>query len=224
MNDPSAETTNDCDSRDEILVFDDQLADGDLGGTGDANDPSALDTPDEAIDNAYYATQMQRIVELEFQCQTREAVWLKAQAATKKARAGFEAVQAQLRCYIRGLSKSMPLFDGTRHDSPADATVEPLSQEAESGDSGAGAGAGEPIGPSDANDDEGWKDIDLTGVLPSGIVKVLAAAKIHTIGQLAKQSALESFKDIMGIGPARRAKIDFCMDKFWTARLTSLVK
>ena len=221
------------DGHDEFLVVDDasrygvqpnsRLANGDPGDTGDADDPPDLDTDDRSIDTGGCAAQMKRIVELESQCQTLEAAWLKMQATTKDARAGFEAAQAQLRSYIRGLSSSMPLFTGDRGDSPTDETVGTASQEAESGDSG--AGAGEPIGPSGAHDDTEWKDTDLAGVFPPGIVKALAVANLYTLGQLAGYSARgHNISDIKGIGRVKRAVIDSCMDKFWTDRSTSLVK
>ena len=117
----------------------------------------------------------------------------------------------------------MPLFTGDRSDSPTDETAGTASHEAESGDSG--AGAGEPIGPCDASDDTEWKDTDLAGILPSGIVKALAVANLYTLGQLAGYSARgHNISDIKGIGRVKCATIDSFMDKFWNDRLTSLVK
>ena len=107
------------DDGEHLVLVEDGLADGVPGGNADDIVPSSLDAAGGLMNNTKYIEHVNRITQLEKDCQNSEAIWRQLKADCKSAFTDFDAAQSRLRAYIRGLSTPMPLFEDDQNDSPA---------------------------------------------------------------------------------------------------------
>lgn len=169
-------------------------------GVGGTVPESSIDMEGENVENVPVAADIiDHLRKLESECQRLEAVWIGLKGDCKVAFAAFEASQANLRSYIRGITEPLPLFEGESDASPAgedsvldgapprfvgaaDENEQRLGDKLDSDDPGgppSQASAADPGSQADAR----WEAVDLAGILPPGIAAKLAFAGIRTVGE-----------------------------------------
>ena len=243
---PSTVYAEEFDDRDgQTLVVDDSghvvlsgLADGSSGGNGDDILSADLDSATEIGDTNNDAELLAYISQLENDCQLAESILIASKASTAEAKSTLDAATEKLRRYIRSLSIPMPLFDGVSNDSPAG---ESNLQSSEVGDDSLGIGAfsGDSKGAPwprvsvknsqktwkslkkthdavGAGGGEGWKDVELMGIFPTGIAKKFEVEGLFTLGQLSSfLNSGKSYHHIKGIGQLRQETVENSLEAFW---------